>query len=97
MSATYRVNLDEMQRLIDATATLESAIEESVTSIDKRVEALHVDWTGDTATAHKTAHDTRIAAVADMREALTELRRKLTTAREAYGAVGPTNHGMWPQ
>ena len=97
MSATYRVNLDEMQRLVDATSTLESALEESASSIDKHVEALHVDWTGDAATAHKTAHDTRIAAVAEMREALTELRKKLTTAREAYSAVGPTNHGMWPQ
>ncbi len=97
MSATYRVNLDEMQRLIDATSTLESALEESASSIDKRVEALHVDWTGDAATAHKIAHDTRIAAVAGMREALNELRQKLTTACEAYGVVGPTNHSMWPQ
>ncbi len=97
MPATYRVDLDEMQRLIDSTATLESAIEESATSIDQRVEALHVDWTGDAATAHKTAHDTRIMAATEMREALTELRQKLTTAREAYGVVGPTNHGMWPQ
>ncbi|WP_216895630.1 WXG100 family type VII secretion target [Nocardia alni] len=97
MAATYRVDLDEMQRLIDATTTLESAIEQSAADIDKRVETLHVDWNGDAATAHKTAHDTRIAAVTEMREALTELRRTLTTAREAYDAVGPTNHGMWPQ
>lgn len=96
MPATYRVDLDEMQRLIDATATLESAIEESATSIDKSIEALHLDWTGDAATAHKTAHDTRIAAVTVMRQALNELRQKLTTAREAYSAVGPTNHSMWP-
>lgn len=97
MSATYRVNLDEMQRLIDATATLESAIEESAASIDKRIAALHIDWTGDAATAHKTAHDTRIAAATEMQEALAELRRKLTIAREAYEAVGPTNHSMWPR
>jgi WXG100 family type VII secretion target len=96
VTATYRVNLDEMQRLIDATAMLETAIEEHATAIGQRVEQLHVDWTGDAATAHQGAHDERIAAVAEMRHALIELRQKLTTAREAYSAVGPTNYGMWP-
>lgn len=92
----YRVDIPGLQRLIDGAAALESAIENRIVEIEQRVDALHVDWTGEAAVAHKNAHDERVAAVSEMREALRELRGKLTVAHTAYGAVGRTNSGMWP-
>ncbi|GAB4587643.1 WXG100 family type VII secretion target [Nocardia sp. IFM 10818] len=94
--ADYRVDLTGLQRLIDGAAALESAIEDRIAEIEKRVDGLHVDWSGEAAVAHKAAHDERVAAVAEMREALRDLRGKLHAAHSAYGAVGPANQGMWP-
>ncbi|MBY8859883.1 WXG100 family type VII secretion target [Nocardia sp. CA2R105] len=97
MATDYRVDLVGLAKLIDDTATLKSSIEQNITEIDQRISDLHVTWTGDAADAHKTAHDNRIRAVADMNEALATLRQKLADALTAYQTVGPTNHGMWPQ
>ncbi|MFB8007296.1 WXG100 family type VII secretion target [Nocardia sp. NPDC056000] len=90
------MDLDGLQRLIDATATLETSIEQQVRTIEERVDALHVAWTGEAAAGHRAAHDARVAGVAEMRGALGELRGKLHTARDSYRAVGETNLGMWP-
>ncbi|MET9489947.1 WXG100 family type VII secretion target [Nocardia sp. NPDC006630] len=92
----YRVDLVGLQQLIDATAKLETAIEQQVTAIEERVDALHVSWSGDAANGHRQAHDQRITGVAEMRTALRELRAKLGIARDAYAKVSETNHGMWP-
>ncbi|WP_405498362.1 WXG100 family type VII secretion target [Nocardia sp. NBC_00511] len=92
----YRVDLGGLQQLIDAAAKLESTIEARVSQIENRVDELHVEWSGDAARAHRTAHDERVAAVATMREALRVLGEKLATAHTAYTAVGSTNAGMWP-
>ncbi|MCC3314774.1 WXG100 family type VII secretion target [Nocardia africana] len=97
MPASYRVDLDGMQRLIDATAKLEAALETKAEEIARRIDELHVDWTGDAAKAHREAHDARIAAAAEMQGALKALRQKLAAARTAYHGVGPANTGMWPQ
>lgn len=94
--ADYRVDLTGLQRLIDGAAKLETAIENRVTEIEKRVDELHVDWSGEAAASHKNVHNERLAAVAEMRTALGELRAKLQAAHSAYGAVGPANQGMWP-
>ncbi|WP_067904767.1 WXG100 family type VII secretion target [Nocardia vaccinii] len=97
MAAEYSVDLVGLQRLVDDTAKLEATIEDLAAEIDKSIEQLHVTWTGAAADAHRAAHDNRIAAVSEMREALSMLRAKLATAHAAYHRVGPTNQGMWPQ
>ncbi|WP_327141138.1 WXG100 family type VII secretion target [Nocardia sp. NBC_01327] len=94
--ADFRVDLDGLQQLIDGAAKLETTIEDAVSTIEKQVDELHVNWDGAAAIAHKGAHDERIAAINEMRQALGALRDKLNTARTAYGAVGPINLGMWP-
>ncbi|MFF2556923.1 WXG100 family type VII secretion target [Nocardia sp. NPDC058058] len=92
----YRVDLDGLQRLIDATTALETSIEQQVRAIEERVDALHVTWVGEAAAGHRAAHDARLAGVAEMRTALGELRSRLNSARNTYRAVGETNLGMWP-
>ncbi|WP_067574924.1 WXG100 family type VII secretion target [Nocardia acidivorans] len=92
----YRVDLSGLQGLIDATAALEGAIEQQVAAIERRVAALHVNWSGAAAAGHRAAHEARVAGIAEMRTALVELRGKLHAARDSYLAVGETNLGMWP-
>ncbi|MGF6888536.1 WXG100 family type VII secretion target [Nocardia sp. GAS34] len=97
MAADYRVDLVGLQRLIEDTAKVETTIEDVAAEIDKGIEQLHVNWTGAAAEAHRAAHNNRIAAATEMREALSALRGKLSAAYAAYHQVGPANHGMWPQ
>ncbi|GAB2558137.1 WXG100 family type VII secretion target [Nocardia heshunensis] len=92
----YRVDLTGLQQLIDGAAALETVIEDRITAIEKRVDELHVNWAGEAAVAHRQAHEERVAAVTEMREALGELRKRLRAAHGAYSVVGPTNKGMWP-
>lgn len=94
--ADYRVDLGGLQQLIDGTAKLESSIEARIAAIEKCVAELHVDWSGEAATAHRAAHDDCVAAAALMREALRALREKLSAAHTAYETVGSTNASMWP-
>jgi len=97
VAADYSVDLVGLQRLIDDTAKLETTIEDLAAEIDKGIDQLHVSWSGAAADTHQTAHNDRMAAVTEMREALQALRARLSTAHHAYQSVGPTNHGMWPQ
>ncbi|WP_405135739.1 WXG100 family type VII secretion target [Nocardia sp. NBC_01388] len=90
------MDLPGLQGLIDGAAALETTIENRIAEIEKRVDELHVNWSGEAAISHKSAHDERIAAVAEMRTALVDLRGKLLAAHTAYSAVGPANQGMWP-
>lgn len=96
MTSDYRVDLDGLQQLIDDTAALESALEDHAGAIDDRVAGLHVQWTGDSADAHHTAHTQRMAAITEMRQALAALRSTLAAARDAYQQVGQVNRRMWP-
>ncbi|WP_158608013.1 WXG100 family type VII secretion target [Nocardia panacis] len=97
MTTDYGVDLNGLQYQIDATAKLESALAALAEEIDRSVADLHITWIGVGATAHKTAHDSRIRALADMTEALATLRQRLAHAHAAYAKVGPTNHQMWPR
>ncbi|AYF75497.1 WXG100 family type VII secretion target [Nocardia yunnanensis] len=92
----YRVDLGGLQQLIDGAATLEATIESRVAEIESRVDELHLGWAGEAASAHRAAHDERVAAVGVMREALRILGEKLSAAHSAYGTVGTTNSAMWP-
>ncbi|MFD0000730.1 WXG100 family type VII secretion target [Nocardia sp. NPDC127526] len=94
--ADYRVDLPGLQRLIDGAQTLETTIENRIAEVEKRIDELHVNWSGEAAVSHRNAHNERVAAVAEMRAALQDLRNRLRTAHAAYSAVGPVNQGMWP-
>ncbi|WP_158607959.1 WXG100 family type VII secretion target [Nocardia panacis] len=96
MAGDYRVDLPGLQQLIDDAARLETTIEDLVTEIDKGIDQLHISWAGGAADAHRVAHDNRVAAIAEMRAALREMRAKLSAAHTAYTRVGSVNHGMWP-
>ncbi len=96
-AGNYRVDLDGMQALIDKAAVLEGRIEDRLSEIQKRIAALHITWVGEAAQAHSTAAAEWAAGAAEMNTALGELRVALDRAQSMYGAVGPTNDGMWPQ
>ncbi len=92
----YRADLPGMQALIDAATRLEQGIGERVDAVTRTVDALHVQWDGDTADAHRAASAAWVAGAGEMKDALAQLRTALDTARTAYRGVGVLNHDMWP-
>ncbi|MFJ4658095.1 WXG100 family type VII secretion target [Nocardia sp. NPDC088792] len=92
----YRTDLTEMQRLIDRAAKIETTIEQRLDDIERRVAALHVDWTGIGAAAHSDAHARWIRAARELHQALTDLRTGTDRARTIYFNVVTTNQKMWP-
>ncbi|MBU3066406.1 WXG100 family type VII secretion target [Nocardia sp. NEAU-G5] len=92
----YRVDLAELQSLIDDAKRLDAQIEARADAIRRQVDQLHVQWTGAAATAHQHFVDRWTADTAAMREALTTLQAALTRAHGNYSGAVDVNKGMWP-
>jgi len=92
----YRVDLTELQGLIDEATRLDSAIEARVDAIGRRVEQLHMQWTGAAAAGHQQFVDRWKADTAAMRDALTTLQTALTRAHGNYSGAVDVNMRMWP-
>ncbi len=92
----YQVNLTELQNLIDDATRLDAAIEARVAAAGRRVEQLHMQWTGAAATGHQQFVDRWTADTTAMRAALTTLQTALTRAHGNYSGVVDINKRMWP-
>jgi WXG100 family type VII secretion target len=92
----YRTDLTEMQRLIDKATAISQTIEQRLDEIDRRVAALHVNWSGQSATAHSTGHAIWARAARDLHAVLESMRDHTDRARTTYTAVVQTNQRMWP-
>lgn len=92
----YRVNLTELQNLIDDAKRLDAQVEARVEAIDRRVQQLHAQWTGVTATGHQQFVDRWKGDTAAMREALSVLQAALARAHENYSGAVDVNRRMWP-
>ncbi|MBU3063129.1 WXG100 family type VII secretion target [Nocardia sp. NEAU-G5] len=92
----YRVDLAELQDLIDEAKRLDTQIEARVDAIRRQVEQLHVQWTGAAATGHQQFVDRWTTDTAAMREALTTLQAALTRAHGNYSGAVDVNKEMWP-
>lgn len=92
----FRVNLTELQDLIDDAKKLDGQIEARADAICRKVDELQMQWTGSAATGHEQFVERWTADTAAMREALTALQAALTRAHENYGGAVDINKGMWP-
>ncbi|MGF6884850.1 WXG100 family type VII secretion target [Nocardia sp. GAS34] len=92
----FRVNLTELQGLIDDAKRLDSHIEARVEAIGRQLEQLHVQWTGAAAASHQRFVERWTADTAAMREALTALQAALTRAHGNYSGAVDVNIRMWP-
>jgi uncharacterized protein YukE len=93
----YRVDLTEMQLLIDQAAKLEESIEERLIAIQNRVEGLHINWTGRAAAAHKDFVDHWLRDSELMRADLNTLHKAITRVSGHYTSNVQTTSGMWPK
>lgn len=90
----YRVELDELLAFVDKLEAFGKRAEAIAARVDSQVADLHTSWSGDAATAHRAQHDEWIAAAAQMREAVKELREAARTAHQNYTDAARLNVEM---
>ena len=97
MSAPYTVRLAQLADLIDRLARFDGQLEQALEEAGRRVEALHVTWSGAAAVAHRAAHEEWARGAGDMRAGLARMRAIALTAHANYTSAALTNSRMWEQ
>ncbi|MFQ6397544.1 WXG100 family type VII secretion target [Nocardia sp. KC 131] len=95
MSA-YVANTDQILALVAKARSIGQQIEQRIADVERDVAALHIEWEGSAAEAHRTKHDTWQREMQDMKSALTELETAAGAARDRYLANVEHNKRMWP-
>ncbi len=95
-SIPYRVDLDALQAFVEQLAAFDRAAERRIAEVDRRVNDLHVDWSGADAAAQLANHQQWMDGVAEMRKAQEALEEAASKAHRNYRGVGEHNQRMWP-
>ncbi|WP_063052408.1 WXG100 family type VII secretion target [Nocardia arthritidis] len=95
MSA-YTADTDRILALVEKARRIGEQIEQRIADVEREVAALHIEWEGKAAEAHRSKHDTWHREMNDMKTALTELEDAARSARDRYLANVAHNRGMWP-
>ncbi len=95
MTAGHRVNLAELERLIDEAARTLAAIEGRIAEVSRSADALHTSWDGAAADSHRAAHDQWVNGARGAHEALDTLHRAVSDAHGNYSGTIEVNVGMW--
>ncbi|MFE9321866.1 MULTISPECIES: WXG100 family type VII secretion target [unclassified Nocardia] len=92
----YVADTDQILALVAKARLIGQQIEQRIADVEREVAALHIEWEGSAAEAHRAKHDTWQREMQDMRTALAELETAARTARDRYLANVAHNKRMWP-
>ncbi|KAF0969874.1 WXG100 family type VII secretion target [Gordonia sp. YY1] len=91
-----RIELAAVERFVEDLARFATAVDERIQTLDKRVDDLHLVWTGAGAVAHRDAHTQWREGVKDIREAIVEIRRAANRSHSAFSGLQEHQRKMWP-
>lgn len=92
----YSADLPSLESLVISAADIGNTIEKRVSEVERAVEDLHIDWTGNSAEQHRKNAQTWHRSMLKMRSALDDLRSAIAAARDAYSDNADHNRRMWP-
>ncbi|MGW4477698.1 WXG100 family type VII secretion target [Rhodococcus triatomae] len=94
--ARYVANVEQILALVDKARRIGEQIDQRTAEVESEVAALHVDWDGDAAAAHRDQAEAWQREMKDMKDALTALEAAARSAHDGY--VGNVDHNMkmWP-
>ena len=95
MSGSYHVRLDRLAETVEHLDRLDAHLETMAAVAVRRVDELHLTWTGEAAAAHRVAHQRWLHGVAEMRSGLQQMRSIAATAHGNYSAAVAANVTMW--
>lgn len=92
----YVADTDRILALVEQAKRIGGQIEQRIADVEREVGAMHIDWEGVAADAHRTNHETWTRETGDMRRALASLEAAAKGAHDRYVANVEHNMGMWP-
>jgi WXG100 family type VII secretion target len=90
----YRVELEELLAFVDRLQSFEQRAEAIAARVDGQITTLHGTWAGNASASHRAQHDEWLAAAAQMREALAQLRAAAHNAHQHYTDAARLNVEM---
>ena len=94
---TFQVDLDELRSTITTLQDLETTVERKLGELSAVISSLQGTWSGEAATAQRSAHARWVSGAQEMHVALSRLREAASHAHEGYSAAAEANASMWRQ
>ncbi len=94
--ARYVANTEQILALVERARQVGRQFEQRIADVEREIAALHVDWQGDAADAHRSKAATWHREMIDMQTALAALETATQSAHDGYIANVEHNMGMWP-
>ncbi|MGC4960957.1 WXG100 family type VII secretion target [Gordonia sp. DT101] len=93
---SYRIDLNEVEKFTEDLSKFVKNVEDRVRALDKRIDDLHVSWTGKGAKAHREAHEQWREGASEIREAIADIRTATAHSHAAFHGVQDLHRRMWP-
>lgn len=97
MTVRYRVDLDELQRVIDSLDAFQRTLDRQLASLDRANGELHVTWEGEAAQANVLAHRKLAHGGREVHQALVAMHAAARQAHASYHAAAQANVETWKQ
>ena len=97
MPVRYKVDLDELQLVIDSMNAFQELLDRQLTQLDKVNGQLHVTWEGEAATANTVAHRKLTQGAREVHQALLAMHSAARRAHASYHTAAQANLQTWKQ
>lgn len=97
VSGPFSVDLARLAEMIDQLGSFDRYLEQALDEAGRRVDELHVSWSGQAALAQRAAHEEWVRGARDMRAGLATMRAAAATAHANYTSAVTANTRMWEQ
>lgn len=91
----FAVNLSELENAVQELRKLTEAVDDKLAELSHRNDALHLDWTGHAAVAHREARELWAKAATDMAAGLEGMHESAAYAHSIYTAAVTANVEMF--
>ncbi|HEY3530904.1 MAG TPA: WXG100 family type VII secretion target [Nocardioides sp.] len=97
MTVRYKVDLGELQRVIDSLQAFGGRLDAQLAELDRANGDLHVTWEGEAAAAQTEAHRKLAQGAREVHQALLAMHEAARRAHASYKAAAQANVQTWKQ
>jgi WXG100 family type VII secretion target len=97
MTLRYKVDLDELSRVIESLEAFGRTLDGKLKELDRVNAELHVTWEGEAAVAQTEAHRKLAQGAAEVHRGLLAMHAAATRAHASYHAAAVANQQTWKQ
>ncbi|MGW4369546.1 WXG100 family type VII secretion target [Nocardia takedensis] len=92
---SHKVDLDLLDSVIARMTAFEGFFDDQITAFDTAIAKLQGVWDGEAATAQQQSHQRLMAAAADIRDGIHDMRTAARAAHTNYSNAVAANLEMW--